>query len=52
MIIIDDHISESESEAVILTFEMYDSDLDIEFDPMSLTIAIMDDDGMCVVVCK
>lgn len=47
MTIIDDEISESETEAVILTFEKYNSDLDIEFNPTSLTLVIRDDDGMC-----
>lgn len=53
MTIIDDKISESETEAVILTFEKYDSDLDIEFNPNSLTLVITDDDGMygCTQMC-
>lgn len=46
MMIIDDEISESESEDVVLKFEKYNSDLDIEFVPASLTQVIKDDDGM------
>ena len=46
MIIIDDNITEPASEAVILTFEKFSDDLDIAFNPTSLTLIIKDDDSM------
>ena len=46
MIIIDDKIPEPASEEVILTFEKFSDDLDIAFNPTSLTLIIKDDDGM------
>ena len=46
MIIIDNKIPEPESEEVVLRFEKFSDDLDIAFNPPSLTLIIRDDDSM------
>ena len=46
MIIIDDKIPEPASEEVVLTFEKFSDELDIAFNPTSLTLIIRDDDSM------